>query len=126
MCDASQPFGVMILLASTESNKVRESVLSLAQATENKIHIGTDTSSDELGPLQHEPQVLIPRVFQLLQEVAIDLANFWESKNAIQIGRDILALLLPRLNNSPPLTQAAYWLVVRLCTHSVELFEYRH
>ncbi|KAH7406651.1 hypothetical protein DE146DRAFT_607321 [Phaeosphaeria sp. MPI-PUGE-AT-0046c] len=115
MCDTSQPFGVMVLLASIESVRVRRSVLNLAQATENKIRIHTDTvDSDELGSSWHEPQMVVPPIFRLLQEVTMDLTNFWESKDIIQTGRDLLAMLLPQLDDAPPFAQAAYWLVMRL------------
>lgn len=114
MCDNSQPFGVMVMLASVESTRVRESILDLAQTTQGQSQINT-VDGDEDGLMQHELQNLVPRIFRLLGKIAVDLADFWEDNQVIQTGAEMLAMLLPQLNGGSCFIVAAYWLVLRLC-----------
>jgi hypothetical protein len=59
-------------------------------------------------------QTTISRVFALLEEVTLDLTHFWEVEGVSQNGRRVLETFPPRLDDGSPLTDAAYWLVVRL------------
>lgn len=103
----------MVMLASVESTRVRESILDLAQTTQNQSQINT-SNGDGDGTMQHELQDLVPRIFRLLGKVAVDLANFWEDNEVMQTGAEMLAMLLPQLNGGSSFAGAAYWLVLRL------------
>jgi hypothetical protein len=121
MCDIAQPFGVLVLVASVESTRVRESILNLARVARSKTRVHHVVIDDEPGAVQHELQFLVPRVFQLLEKVAINLTRFWEDKEVVHSGGAILAMLLPQLSNASAFAEAAYWLVVRLGKQSAEL-----
>lgn len=123
MCDASQPFGVKVLVASVESERVRESILNLARTTKNKTRVHHAMTDDQHGAVQHELQSLVPPVFQLLEKIAINLTNFWEDEEVVQTGGDLLAMLLPQVSNASAsaFAEAAYWLIVRLSKQSAEI-----
>jgi len=102
---------------STESETLRNDVLSLARATHTEdrrlpVHV-SHIDYAELGTIE-SLQIVVSSVFRLLEHVMIDLEDFWDAEAVNRHGQKMLEALLPRFDGLPSLAEHVYWLVVRL------------
>jgi hypothetical protein len=108
----------LVSVLSVDSKPTRNSVLKLVETMQSKerpVPSQSDiTNCTELGLLKEVSQSILSSVFRLLEEVTLDLSHFWAVETVSQSGRRMLETLLPNIADGSPLTQPAYWLVVRL------------
>jgi hypothetical protein len=123
MCDASQPFGVDILILSMKSAKIRSAVLALADASMHKDRISqlqklADYNTGANG--KREPmENAVLNVFRILREVVIDLTGFWRQQEEATHGEHLLGSILLLSQSVSSVAPSIYWVLVRLskCTN---------
>jgi hypothetical protein len=123
MCDASQPFGVDILISSTKSAKIRSAVLALADASMQKDRITqlqklADHNRGAGG--EREPiETAVLDVFRILRKVVIDLTGFWQQQEEATHGEHLLGSILLLSESVSLVSPSIYWVLARLskCTN---------
>ncbi|QRC90444.1 hypothetical protein JI435_098540 [Parastagonospora nodorum SN15] len=115
--DRDQSFGVQVAVLSTESETLRNDILSLARATRAEdraapVHMSYVDHAD-FGPRDYL-RLAVSDVFSLLKHAMIDLEDFWDAEAEKQNGLKMLEALLPKIDELPSLAEHVYWLMVRL------------
>jgi hypothetical protein len=116
--DTDQTFGVTVLMLATKTKPIRCEILKLAGIVQKKERtaLSQSNATESINPkssMEAAPFV-ISRVFRLLEEVTLDLTHFWDSEGESQNGGYVVETLLPHLDDGSPITEAAYWLAIRL------------
>jgi hypothetical protein len=117
-CDPSQPFGVKILMLSTDSFRIRNAVLALADASLHEDRISqlqrlTDNNrgaSNVRDPIE----TAVLGAFRVLRDVVIDLAGFWRQHGEAAHGTHLLSSILHFSRTDLWLAPSVYWTLVRL------------
>jgi hypothetical protein len=115
---------VTVLVLANNSIPIRCEILKLAETVQTKRRTAL-LQSDTTDPTNLESSMeavplAISRVFRLLEEVTLDLTNFWDSEGESQNAGCVVDTLLPHLNDGSPIAEAAYWLAIRLGMQSNE------